>query len=152
MLRGKRQIAFSPHRFSVDAHIAILVSVITAAGKIRKEAAHDAMCRQGETRAKTFIKNFYNTPPAIRQPLFRESWKKYTLHGNNCRLRHNHTHGETEENIGDLSDKGPLKMGQERHGNGTAIHPPRKTAGLTCHCIAGLLSLLLPTGQIPFTT
>lgn len=21
------------------------------------------MCRQGETRAKTFIKNFYNTPP-----------------------------------------------------------------------------------------
>lgn len=58
MLRGKRQIAFSPHRFSVDAHIAILVSGITAAGKIRKEAAHDAMCRQGETRAKTFIKNF----------------------------------------------------------------------------------------------
>ena len=124
MLRGKRQIAFSPHRFSVDVHIAILVSGITAAGKIRKEAAHDAMCRQGETRAKTFIKNFYNTPPAIRLPLFRESWKKYTLHGNNCRLRHNHTYGETEENIGDLSDKGPLKMGSgaswKRHSDTSA--------------------------------
>lgn len=104
MLRGKRQIAFSPHRFSVDAHIAILVSGITAAGKIRKEAAHDAMCRQGETRAKIFIKNFYNTPPAIRQPLFRESWKKYTLHGNNCHERHTYIYEEIEENIGDISD------------------------------------------------
>lgn len=66
MLRGKRQIAFLPHRFSVDAHIAILVSGITAAGKIRKEAAMTLCAVRAKRAPKHLLKIFtIHRPPYV---------------------------------------------------------------------------------------